>query len=231
MISDAELSAFLDHALSANDMERVRQAIEQDPSLSDRLAAFATVDLLAKSHWDEINAKPLPAAVVAQLQQATANGELDNVVQFPPQTRRWPMAIAASALLTLALVSGGLMTTFDSATPTLADALDHAQSGQQLHLDDDSQIKLVFSFKAADGGYCRHYVQQQGNHEDAVVACKKQGEWSTVASIANTATTQSYQTATAKHPLDDVLDTMMLSGPLSSDEEQHQIQLQWPQEQ
>ena len=64
MITDDMLSAFLDNALSAGDMERVRDAMAQDLALADRLAELAQVDMVVKKAADVATRRPLPAAVV-----------------------------------------------------------------------------------------------------------------------------------------------------------------------
>lgn len=230
MISDELLSAFLDHALPEAEMERVRQALIEDPSLSDRMAALASVDLVAKAYWDSINAQPLPANVLHQLQQAAGGQTLNNVVKFQPRRRIWPVAIAASALLTIAAVSTGMFTRIPQTT-TIAEALDHAQSGNTVALQADSQLQVIFSFKATTGEFCRHFELTQAHSKNAVIACKRNGRWSTIAEQPLESETAEYQTATAAHPLDEVLDRMILGGTLTLEDEQTQINNLWHKEQ
>ena len=88
MITDDMLSAFLDNALSAGDMERVRDAMAQDLALADRLAELAQVDMVVKKAADVATRRPLPAAVVHLLGQHSMDATHGNNTKHTQVTRK-----------------------------------------------------------------------------------------------------------------------------------------------
>ena len=67
ILSDEKLSAFLDGELDTVEMDTVREAIAQDVSVSDRLAALAEVDRVVKVAAEKATAVALPKEIVALL--------------------------------------------------------------------------------------------------------------------------------------------------------------------
>lgn len=67
ILTDEKLSAFLDGELDAVEMEMVREAIAQDATVSDRLAALADVDRVVKAAAEKATAVALPEEIVALL--------------------------------------------------------------------------------------------------------------------------------------------------------------------
>lgn len=88
MITDDMLSAFLDNALSASDMERVREAMAQDLTVADRLAELAQVDMVVKKAADVATRIPLPAAVVQLLGQHSMDATHGNNTKHASVTRK-----------------------------------------------------------------------------------------------------------------------------------------------
>ena len=88
MITDDMLSAFLDNALSAGDMERVRDAMAQDLAVADRLAELAQVDMVVKKAADVATRRPLPAAVVHLLGQHSMDATHGNNTKHTQVTRK-----------------------------------------------------------------------------------------------------------------------------------------------
>jgi len=71
ILTDEKLSAFLDGELDAVEMEMVREAIAQDATVSDRLAALADVDRVVKAAAEKATAVALPEEIVALLSDAS----------------------------------------------------------------------------------------------------------------------------------------------------------------
>ena len=67
ILTDEKLSAFLDGELNTAEMDTVREAIAQDASISDRLAALAEVDRVVKVAAEKATAVALPKEIVALL--------------------------------------------------------------------------------------------------------------------------------------------------------------------
>ena len=66
-LTDEKLSAFLDGELDNAEMDSVREAIAQDVTVSDRLAALAEVDRVVKVAAEKATAVALPKEIVALL--------------------------------------------------------------------------------------------------------------------------------------------------------------------
>ena len=66
-LTDEKLSAFLDGELDNAEMDSVREAIAQDVTISDRLAALAEVDRVVKVAAEKATAVALPKEIVALL--------------------------------------------------------------------------------------------------------------------------------------------------------------------
>ena len=67
ILTDEKLSAFLDGELNFAEMDTVREAIAQDVTISDRLAALAEVDRVVKVAAEKATAVALPNEIVALL--------------------------------------------------------------------------------------------------------------------------------------------------------------------
>lgn len=67
ILTDEKLSAFLDGELNFVEMDTVREAIAQDVTISDRLAALAEVDRVVKVAAEKATAVALPNEIVALL--------------------------------------------------------------------------------------------------------------------------------------------------------------------
>ncbi|AXT38769.1 anti-sigma factor [Alteromonas sp. BL110] len=67
ILSDEKLSAFLDGELDVVEMDTVREAIANDVTVSDRLAALAEVDRVVKVAAEKATAVALPKEIVALL--------------------------------------------------------------------------------------------------------------------------------------------------------------------
>ena len=112
MISDEQLSAYIDGELPPEEMARVRAAIAADPALAARARQFERVDALLAEFSSGIDAEPLPEAVLALLgapqAEAADAGGAATVIAMPargaPRYRiAGGLALAASLVLAVAI--------------------------------------------------------------------------------------------------------------------------------
>lgn len=240
MISDEQLSAFLDHELPEHEMEHVRLALLEDASLADRLAALACVDLLVREQLETINQLPLdiPALTAskvaspiapfdgAQPEDVASTTQTTNVVTLKPSRSVWQYAMAASVLLGVGLLS--LSQWRQTEQPLLAH-LATGLSGEQFSNAEGQQLTLQLSFQHQDGRLCRQYrwSEPQAGKTEERIACTRGQDWQTIASANVTASGTDYQTASAEHPLDEQLSEMLQGALLSHEEEQQLIKNHW----
>jgi anti-sigma factor RsiW len=84
-MTDETLSAFLDNELTDAEMEAVRDQIEKDPTLADRLAEMASVDAELQAHYGSIDDRPMPASITRMLEEKASRSAApaqDNVAKF-----------------------------------------------------------------------------------------------------------------------------------------------------
>lgn len=230
--SDIQLSAFLDAALPEPDMELIRQALTEDDALVNRLAELAMVDTLVEQCYRQIDNQPLPAELQALAQQ---HSNTDNVVPFrriKQAARQWQLQAAAVALVSLITV---FSLTNRQATDSLqagtdawqrvSDVLQRQPSGKD-YVVADVTVTPRLSFISNNGQFCRQYGLQQNGAGSEHIACRSQNQWQLEAS-ADTGPTvtdsSGYQTASGGRVLDDKLDQLMTSAPLSPAAEQQYL--------
>ncbi|MDP5039797.1 MAG: hypothetical protein NWQ26_02875, partial [Paraglaciecola sp.] len=68
IISDQQLSAFLDSELPEDEMQLIREQLLIDDELATRLADLAQVDEWVSAHACEIDRHPVPEKITALLQ-------------------------------------------------------------------------------------------------------------------------------------------------------------------
>lgn len=231
-ITDETLSAFLDHELSAREMDAVRDAISEDEALGERLTELASIDASVRQHAAAIDSRPMPKAITALLQ--------DNTVVYLSawqRSRRFVTrhaAMAASVLLVIGFSAGYISTNTgdaDSVTATqlLNASLDSTPSGETVTLANNASLQPRFSFVDQDGQYCRQYQLQGSDSVTENVACRQQNGWQVVATVEtfDLSLQEDYRPATGTFLLDSTLDAMMEGNPLSMEEENSVIRRQW----
>ncbi|MEX2333763.1 MAG: hypothetical protein WD600_05860 [Pseudohongiella sp.] len=253
-ISDEKLGAFLDQELPERDMEAIRDAIQDDAALAERLAVLASADALLKRHAAALDARPMPDAVMKLLQPESTKNHVDqaattdNVVQLSrwQKTRRqtggWirqHAALAAGIALVVGFTGGQFLDPEAARTPattmlannldaTVSDALDNSPSGEAIAVYDNASLLSRFSFVDQQARHCRQFVLESTNSTSENVACRVSSGWELVASAQATRIyTGDYQTASDSSLLDSTLDAMMAGAALSLEEENALIQNQW----
>ncbi|SFR51412.1 hypothetical protein SAMN04488070_1666 [Pseudidiomarina maritima] len=232
-INDETLSAFLDNELDSAEAEVVREQLEHDEKLAERLAALAMTDLHVRERVDALNTQPIPERIYKLLEETN---EPTNVVSLS----RWNVlknavqehvAVAASVALMIGFGLGVWTLTPTTGTPdtAIAAALETQPSGKPYALATDTTFTGQLTFVDNQGDYCRQYEVTQQTTKTTGIQCRRNGTWQQIASLEVATDTQSggYQTATNKHMLDPVLDQIMRSAPLTPAQEQETLNAAW----
>lgn len=241
-INDDILSAFLDGELSEHDMAQVQEAIASNTEVARRFDELARVHALVQKQAALIDQVPMPASVLALLQEEQTQPAPDNVVELSRfrkaqkqfmHTVREHAALAASIALVVGFAGGQWLSGVTS--PAVAGpsahfaALDSTLSGQQVALTDGSQLTPRFSFVDTADRLCRQYqvVDSSGSSEN--LACREGTDWTLVASARSSAlsASETYTTASGPRLLDGLLDVMMTGQALNQTEEEDAISRQW----
>lgn len=99
-IREEELHAFIDGELSSDRACDVAAALQADPALAARAAAFAADTAALAAAYRPLAQQPLPAAWIARIEQATARTSVTPVGHHRNSHRaRWAIGLAASLVL------------------------------------------------------------------------------------------------------------------------------------
>jgi len=237
-ISDEILSAFLDKELSEQHMAEVRDAINADPQLSERLALLGTADKLVRQQASAIDAVPMPKEVLRLLQDKPGQETVpDNLVNFSAWKRSRQFffehaAMAASVILVTGFVAGSMLSrTFPGggADNLVFATLDNIASGETVSISADTNLLSRFSFLDQQDRYCRQYQLRMSASVSENIACRAGSGWELVATARTSGVYQAeeYQPASGSNLLDSTLDAMMQGAALSLDEEAMLISSQW----
>lgn len=240
-INDDILSAFLDGELSAHEMAAVQDAIANNAETAIRFEQLASVNALVQKQAALIDQTPMPAAVLALLQENDTAAVAHNVVELSlfrkakQQTvnvLREHAALAASIALVVGFAGGQWLS--DGQTPANGvsaqfAALDNTPSGQQIALSDGSALTIRFSFVDTSSRFCRQYQVQDSTGSSENLACRDLSGWELVASARSSALSgmETYTPASGPRLLDGLLDVMMSGQALNQVEEQNAISNQW----
>ncbi|MCC5855742.1 MAG: hypothetical protein JJU10_08700 [Idiomarina sp.] len=237
-ISDQDLSAFLDGELKPADMTRVRDAIAEDESLADRLAAIAMADQAFRSSAANIDDAPLSPrleALVASAQQAQSSPQ-DNLVQFKPKQRRssWQvMQVAqAASFAAIMLIAGFSLGNLSGTSDTqswheVAQILETRASGREYSLSQGS-IRPQLTFQTQEGVLCRQFQQTTQYQTENRIACRQADEWTLMASVPTARTSDAvYQVASGNQLLDTLIDRIIVGAPLTHQDEAQLLRQQW----
>lgn len=97
-IREEELHAFIDGELSSDRSSLVAAALQADPVLAARVAAFAADKAALAAAYRPVAQQPVPATWIARIQRATAARPVRH--RMSPRTR-WAVGLAASLVLTV----------------------------------------------------------------------------------------------------------------------------------
>ncbi len=236
-MTDETLSAFLDNELTDAEMEAVRDQIEKDPTLADRLAEMASVDAELQAHYGSIDDHPMPASITQMLEEKASRSAApgrDNVVTFP-WWRRLPghtgKAIAAAIIAGVALTQWlTVATDGDPMSPAVANVLDSQPSGEVYQVNDQASLAPRLTFQSQAGQWCRQFRLETQTSASEQIACRTgEGSWEQVATAEAepSLAPDAYQTASGGSVLDEELDRMMATPPVGPNQERALLEQQW----
>jgi len=196
---DALLSAYLDGELPAREAEALEARLAADAVLASRLAAMRAADRATRKVYARIDELPMPQHVLDLLKEDEASGSGNtresNVVAFPRRGIRqfvqMPVALAASvALVAGFLVSGlvsresgtgsGVPDLYAGAIPDdseLHGLLETGQGPAIQTLASGMDGRVILTFQAEDGDYCRQFQLNAGSGSMHALACRRDGAW------------------------------------------------------
>ena len=179
-MGDEELMAYADDALPLPRASEIRRAAAADPRLAARIAMFrASRDGLAAA-FEPVLAEPVPERLLALFDaeavaaaragaDAAAPASRPSAVRRPqsqPRNRVWPLALAASVLLSVLVstlhrqpVAPATVAAAASLDALVVAALDRQPSGEPLAEGEPMQREVMplSTVVADDGRYCRDY--------------------------------------------------------------------------
>ncbi len=233
MITDEELSAFLDNELDDAGMERIRDAIAESPELAERVEALAMVDAQLKFGLHKIDERPMPKAIEAMLNDTADTeasvDEVSNVLPFRRVRKHTPMWLGGAIAACLVVVVG---TQWDAGrfagqgvTPQQL-ALTELASGESRELDEGS-LRVNLSFRNGTGELCRQYSLYEARLVKEGIACLREDGWQTMAlQPGRHSNALEFQTASGRADVDAALDEMQ-AQPVSLAEERVLIERGW----
>ena len=237
IISDEQLSAFLDAELSADEMELIRQQLCEDENLANRLAELAMIDEQVANHYARINEQPMPAAIRHLLSNEQSGSDTTaSIITFPGwkrihRTLQQHAAMAASVALVIGFGAAQVLPGNNSANNwnTIAQVLDTTRSGAEQTLGDGSRIKPRLSFTNRDGNFCRQFQVIEHHRSADSIACHINNEWQLTMTVYSQGVMQEgdYHTASGVSVLDAALDEMMQGDALDGEAESSAIKNQW----
>ncbi|KKO44716.1 hypothetical protein WG68_14320 [Arsukibacterium ikkense] len=234
MITDEQLSAFLDNELPESQMQLVRQQLAIDPLLSDRLAQLAATAALVSRYSSAIEQVPLSANLQKLLEPAPVSKLAVSAWQRLQQIAQQQLALAAS----VALLAGFLLGQFlplvrqplATPWPAVFALLENAASGQQYSAGKDYHLFPQLTFKNKQQQFCRHFILREPAAQSENIACRLEGNWQLVASYREPLTLQKnhvYQLASSAAKLDPLLDQLIEGPLLDAAQEQLMLDTNW----
>lgn len=231
--NDDMLSAYHDGELPADTLVALEALLVRDAALRDRLERLRHVDAQLKSALPllELEAdEPLAARIRRSRHRLTVRSPR----MARPFSRRQASWFAVAASL-FGVVMGHLLTrgmqtaavdTWMTASGTLEQALEQQPSGG-LSIGSGSAARVMLSFKAADGRYCRAFNWQASAKAAEGLACRESGVWHLVALEATTASAAFRPAAGGAAAIDAAMDVLGGSESLDAEAEKQLIARQW----
>ena len=247
MTDDELLGAYTDGELSPDEAAVLEQRLAADADLQARLDALLATNDVSRRLFAEVDAQPMPEAVLNMLQEEPAKP--DNVVPFlklgAGRLFNVPVAIAASVALVVSFLvvdmsrqASGPVSSMEAlsaksiaADSALHDMLEDTNSGHSVDLGNDETGEAVLSFTDVSGRYCRQL--RVGNTQSAAhaVACRGNSAWQVEAlAIADPAAGGQFQQAGSATPVAIMTAVDALIGaaePLDTEQEKQAISNSW----
>lgn len=230
-ITDEELMAFADGAMSEPRFSEIAKSIEQDAVLANRLEELALGGKAARELYAPIADQPVPDALRRNVEAAIAGEGSAKVIPLVAKRTRslfLPMAIAAS----IAVIVAGPFAFFlgqasapvpmlamgDPLGPMLRAQMASLASGDEVRLANDVTVRVVASFTDGEGRLCREFELHNAGSQLAI-ACREAGEWRTAIALDIPPDGENYTPAAALDVLDAFLTELGAGPPLSPEDE------------
>ncbi len=221
-----QLSAYLDGALSGDDLRAFEARMSADPKLATRVAELKANDAFMSSAFAPLAAAPFDEATLARLGLGPTVPQAANDNHPWWRGRALPL-VGGSLAAGLALV---LVLTGRPAAPNdggLSVALDTTPSGHAAHLADGSTINPRLTVRAADGRWCREY----GRGDFEVLACRSKSGWEKIGEARGQQPSASggvvLASGDSQAPLDPFYTRIGASDPLDAAAEAKAIDGKW----
>jgi hypothetical protein len=179
------LAAYADGELGPEEIARVEAAIAADPALAAEVEAHRKLRNMLGAHFAPIAEMPVPERLSAPLGKPANVVDLDAVRRARkaaqasrPMPSRWAMGGALAASLVLGIVLSGQIPTggpikSDGGQLVASGTLDSALTSQLASADGKAPVRVLLSFKAADGSFCRGFQTAAM----AGIACREGDAW------------------------------------------------------
>lgn len=215
-LNDEILCAYLDGELDPQTSRQVRDALETEPGARLRLERLRQADVALR------DALPLPAAdaLLATLAgRASASAAPRRAAVIP-----WAMAASVVGLMAGFLVARSTLAPgFTALDGRLQQALQHSRADET-----SGGARVVLSFQAADGRYCRLFRADAAAGQGEGLACRDAQGWQLVAwdAVAEEAG-EGFRAAGASALVDGAMSALGGQPALSADEERALIAREW----
>lgn len=227
---DELLSRLIDGECSTDERLDLEVRLATDPALRARLEEFRANDAAFEAVIGAQDST-VDTAVSDRLANHVAR---DNRTSAPV----YKFAVAATLLLATAIVTvSNLWTSPLSDTPQIDAVLAKALSTEPSaadgwsNVDDDRALRVVLTFPAADGQWCREFLLASDDSHWRGVACKGAKSWVTQVIGREVFLEQQggYRTASAEtsHPIEQFIDQTATDIALSADQEATLIAKDW----
>jgi hypothetical protein len=248
---DELLSAFIDGALSPDRAAALKQRLEAEPALADRLKQLEHADAAVHDAYAPIATEPLPQRVLDLIDAARGGAASDaDVVNFARRRGErklrfapLPVSLAAGVALAVGLSLGYFVTSRAPAPdaaliastgviPTgtaLHEILETTASAATREIERGISVTPVLTFRSVDGDYCRQIdvASERGGAE--ALACRGDSGWrfEAVSFTAVTSTNGVFRPASRSGVIDTAIDERIDGDPLDASAEEAVIEQRW----
>ena len=230
-VTDEQLAAWLDGALSPAEAEAFAQALESDPALAAKAEVWQANDRAMAQVFFAAE-RPIDDALLARLGLAEAPAAVPVLAPVAandnPRQARLGWWAGGSALA--ASFAAALFLTLRPPAPAdgLSDALDRTASLASAQLADGRTVTPLLTVRAADGRWCREF--REG--DETALACRGgTGRWSVEARGKGSGAADSGAIAVASGadpaPLEAAYRQLKASDPVGAADEQALIAKGW----
>jgi negative regulator of sigma E activity len=207
VITDEDLSAFVDNELPAEQAQDIRRALVGNSDLQKRLENLAMTGSVLSSAYNSINESPIPSSVLELLEANSPESSAEDPAVIPFKRTRQisrsqsaltgTTAIAASVALIVGLGFGSFLPNqrqsadnnreyevagrIDPSNP-FHQVLESTPSAGLYAIDGDENIVAspILTFQTAEGVYCREYRITFSDRTQHGVACREENLWNVV---------------------------------------------------